>query len=145
MTTEQLAYAAGIIDGEGSIGAYTKDKQGRGGLCLQLSVANTDIRMLVFLSELWGGSVSTLSRKEIRRQLYEWRRVGQDCGNVLEDVLPYLIVKREQAELAIEFARTVRDVWASKKGVPRGTPYLTDEVIERRQEIALELKKLKVA
>ncbi len=141
VTDTKLAYAAGIIDGEGSIGAYTRgSKQGRGSLCLQLTVANTDIRMLVFLSELWGGKVSTLNRKHMKRQLYEWSRVGRECGCVLQDVLPYLIVKKEQAELAVEFANSIQF------GCGKGRSYiLSDETIERRHEIALELKQLKVA
>ena len=105
LTDTQTAYLAGIIDGEGHIGL------GRDGtrFKLRLSVKST-------CKELADWIVGTTSLGKVRefidkrrtsagtRQvIYEWRVFTNQARSVLESILIHLIVKREQAKLAIEY------------------------------------------
>ena len=59
---EKLAYLAGIIDGEGTI-VIAKGKIRKGRInhpySLRLVVMNTDIRLIEWLKENFGGSIHT--------------------------------------------------------------------------------------
>lgn len=92
----RVIYAAGFFDGEGSISIVI----GRGNQIgsLFISVGQIDERPLHLLKNLWGGSIN-LDNKRVSR----WRLNHQKARDALAEMLPYLIVKREQAEVAIEF------------------------------------------
>lgn len=92
----RVIYAAGFFDGEGSITIII----GRGSQIgsLFISVGQIDERPLLLLQELWGGSIN-LDNKRVSR----WRINHQKASDALAEMLPHLIVKREQAKIAIEF------------------------------------------
>ena len=99
--THWLAWAAGIIDGEGWIGLSSVS---RGYRCLRIEVAQTDIRLPYKLKEIFMcGSVKP-QRHNARRgwkPVWRWYVSGEDAANVLRLTLQWLVVKREQAEIAI--------------------------------------------
>ena len=100
MDSHWLAWAAGIIDGEGCIG-FTKCN---GHYALRLEVANTDPRMLDKLREMFGGSIKVKTWKPPatnQRPAWRWYLSTAQAANVLVQVLPWLVTKHEQAELAI--------------------------------------------
>lgn len=109
MTATEAAYLAGMIDGEGSICVLrTRPRdQARPSYRFVMSVTNTDLHLLGELGE-WVG-VGTLQRVAKSKANPKWKDGGQlffnqgAAAHVLRQVLPYLIVKRRQAELAIEF------------------------------------------
>lgn len=114
---KELAYIAGFIDGEGCIQVTTKGT-------LSLVVVNTDIAPLQFIMDIFEGNVSISTREtERRKRAYRWSIKERDTPEVLKTLLPYLIVKRQEAVLAIEFSA------------------VDDE--NRRLDIALELRALK--
>jgi len=111
---ELIGWAAGIIDGEGCI-VLSRDHIGptKESYSLRVGVSNTDIRMLHKLKELFGGCISKHGRKQKPHHLDKWCwRVGSKCAeNCLLQILPWLVVTREQAELAIlsrQYRRTSR-------------------------------------
>jgi len=113
LTDAELGWAAGILDGEGCIGIYGRaGRRTDGGLGLHalVSVGNTDFRMILKLKDLFGGNISSLQRdsRPNRRAAITWRTSGRHAGRVLERVLPFLVVKREQAEVALAFIATMR-------------------------------------
>jgi hypothetical protein len=93
------AWAAGFLDGEGSIGVY------RSHSTYSLTVyAGQKVREpLDKLSEMFGGNVRWNAKRSQASGLWDWKRHGVSAVAVLEAVMPYLTVKRPQAELAIEF------------------------------------------
>ena len=106
----KFSYLAGIIDGEGclTIGA------GRKGNIINynsvIMIANTDERLIKWLQQNFGGNYYKASRIDPRwKQAYIWRFLKKkDIETLLLAVLPYLIVKREQAITLLEFARLPR-------------------------------------
>ena len=100
------ARAAAYLDGEGSI--YIAKGHGRqtlSGHQLCLDVTNTDPRLPIWFRERFGGTVSIHSKKTNKnsRQAFRWRARCNIAANVLEGFLPYFLLKRDQAEMAIAF------------------------------------------
>ncbi len=107
-----LAYIAGIIDGEGHVG-IARNTSGKAGkkrktVChtIRLTVSNTDARLLLWFQKiLAGGSAygfdyKTRMSKE-HKECWQFHIAGNNCERLLIAVLPYLIVKKEQALLCL--------------------------------------------
>jgi len=101
MGDKELGYLAGIIDGCGyiHIRKYTpKAGKPRAGIpvyTLALVISNKDIRLMEWL-------VTTLGYGYIRKEekLYRWIITGRRVGDLMEQVLPFLVIKPEQADIA---------------------------------------------
>lgn len=137
--SNDYAWAAGIIDGEGCIGVYV-NKHGGAKVCL--TVTNTDPRMCVKLQALFGGATRKYN-PPAKRQFnttrdwyYRWQINSFGSVEVaISKLLPYLVCKAEQARLALEFIATKR-VLGSPKEVSPETKVL-------RLELASQVKALK--
>ena len=95
------AYAAALVDGEGSIVVHSFIRKGRG---LQFStrivVVNTDVPLLVWLRETFGGNI--VRKKRIRltsKQCWEWQVYAEVADKFADIIRPYLKIKREQLEI----------------------------------------------
>ena len=101
MGDKELGYLAGIIDSCGyiHIRKYTpKAGKPRAGIpvyTLALVISNKDIRLMEWLTE-------TLGYGYIRKEenLYRWIITGKRVGDLMEEVLPFLAIKMEQAHIA---------------------------------------------
>jgi hypothetical protein len=109
-----LAYIAGIVDGEGSIrsgGRSTKGRVKNRWEGWQVSVANTDAALMQYLGRIGGRvygnrHVGPLSKKPI----YSWSVYRLDeVLALLKAIRPYLIIKRGKADQAI--AETQLWIW----------------------------------
>ena len=105
-----LAWAAGFIDGEGSIGLYRGKHPTSEFYVLRLSVTNTDIRALERLKKMFGGSINKSNHKSrpTRRPCWAWYCQCAKGAAALEMLLPYLLVKKERAEIALLSRRYLR-------------------------------------
>ena len=104
MNKTDLAYIAGLVDGEGSI--YTSYQPSRVqelprynvGIAIQMA----DKEPLAFLQSLFGGRIILRKKmSENRKPLYYWRLTNFQAQPLLEAIKPYLLVKRAQAEIAL--------------------------------------------
>ena len=107
---EQLAYIAGLVDGEGSICIHrdASNKKRYVKYNLLVNVSNTDPRPLRLIQGLFGGSFFLTNRTVSREgKLPCWgiNVSGPKAENLLRKILPYLIIKKEQAVLALEFRK----------------------------------------
>ena len=100
-----LAYTAGIIDGEGYIGIKRHKKpEYNWNYNVRLQVTNTDKTLMDWLLIKWGGHIySRLGRTERHAPQYIWTLNCQDSVDMLQQLLPYLVIKQKQAQLAIGF------------------------------------------
>ncbi len=109
MEREKIAYLAGIIDGEGTI-AITKQKPRTGRrnhlYSLRMIVGNTDKKLVDWLVENFGGSCHILREPEGNwRRAYQWVLGSRETYRLLKEMKEYLVIKREQAEIGMEFYR----------------------------------------
>jgi len=94
---ETLAYAAGFLDGEGCV-------MTRGGTISSIivQVTNSNESVIHYMNALLPGRIYGQKRYG-RKRIYRLVWTGQEAVNVLELLMPYLVVKRTVAELALEF------------------------------------------
>lgn len=133
------AYTAAIIDGEGCIFIQKAAPKGRRkSPChtLQLTVGNYDSRLTAWLQEQYGGFV-TVYKGHHKHTFYQWHVSGLLAQIVLERVRPWMIVKRTQADVAIEFQRER----APQNG--GSGKVLSDALVNYREQCRLRLKALK--
>jgi hypothetical protein len=117
----QWGYVAGIVDGEGTIticrSEYTANRKAENGrparqyhttgFSLKISVKNTDVRLVKWLKSRFGGEYYTDTGKKPAnwKDSYVWHYGAETKQEFLLAILPYLIIKKEQALLALEFLR----------------------------------------
>jgi len=112
------AWAAGFVDGEGSVMLiYSRPKQitrcGRvetkpGQVAVHVRASQTVEVPLLRLEIMYGGSVKALdmsmkSRFRNVRQMYEWNIFGGNAISALRKMRPYMMVKQQHADLAVEY------------------------------------------
>ena len=101
---EDLAWAAGFMDGEGSFYTRTPRSRGRTSRQLIVSAAQTDPRPLEKLKSMFGGSISgPYRRKNSTKDIWQWQ-VGSFmfCQAIIAALWPFMKVKREQASNALK-------------------------------------------
>ncbi len=108
----KLSYASGFFDGEGciAIGFYWRNKNNWGGGKaghLTVSASQVVTEPLELLRSLWGGNIGSSQRKGTTT-IHTWKLSGRDASRALEDMLPFLLVKKKEAVAAIGFQATMR-------------------------------------
>ncbi len=110
MNKVQLAYAAGIMDGEGNIGIVKRQWSKRNDKYhLQVRVTMCDREIPEWFQSHFGGGLSIRKRTNLNhRPVYTWQISHRSCIPMLKAILPYLICKKPQVELGIAFQQTKR-------------------------------------
>lgn len=138
-----LAYMAGIVDGEGCfwIGEIPK-KEGDGYITAHyrglLKIDNTDARLLDWIDSVFSGTSSSRKRststKRFERNVYTWTATGDRLLDLCEQILPYLVIKKDHCQNIINFRKTYTNKLGSNK--------LSDEQIKARKECVLVSRNL---
>lgn len=109
-----LAYMAGIIDGEGCffIGQASRAYNGkvvRHHRCC-LKIDSTDECLITWLMDTFSGVNSARNRwtsgKTYERTIHTWVATGDRLSDLCEQILPYLIIKKRHCENIIKFRTT---------------------------------------
>lgn len=118
MTKTELAWAAGIVDGEGCLSISYTPPGGMKGTrnavhSLYLKVTMTDKKTVYRLWHLFGlGSVQLQSHGKSKKKnwgiAYSWLCCSQEAATAIRKMLPYLITKAAEADVALEFAAIPR-------------------------------------
>jgi hypothetical protein len=113
----QRAYAAGIIDGEGSVSLtwnssqLTKSGRPSTAPMLYLQMSNTHRGIVDWFRHTFGVGTVIVGYRPKRpnhRTAYVWRTRNRAACAILEMLLPYLIIKKAQAELGIKAQKLPR-------------------------------------
>lgn len=97
-TSLKLAYAAGLVDGEGTITLIrTASNQHRAPV---LSLSSTSYELIEIMVNLFGGVVSHhKTYKKHHRRSYSWRLVYSRALDVMRQLLPFLREKKKIARI----------------------------------------------
>lgn len=102
-TEAQLAYLAGIIDGEGSfyIGITNNGRKFHS----RIYVVNTNEDVIKWLKETFGGLMykRTSKKNPHWKTRYEWVLDKTAIDSVCQKMIPYLIIKKKHAGIMIDF------------------------------------------
>lgn len=136
----ELAYAAGVVDGEGCISAYSL--RGCRHVAVQVTVANTDPRMLNWLQRRWPGYIHcrpvSAGARNANKALWTWALQAKKAERFLIDIRDFLVIKQEQADLALEIRRLTSSAWSGQSR--NGRQEVPEEVAARRLELVAQLK-----
>lgn len=135
----ELAYLAGIIDGEGTIGLH--ERQGIGEKkrwCIRFIVTNTDFRLIQWLIDNFGGNFYKKTPKVAKWKVsYVWTIYDtKKCYDLIKKIKPYLVLKNEQADVVIKFQDSLMKL---EDGYKNGVP---EKVYNKRLELVNMCKKL---
>lgn len=143
-----IVWAAGFFDGEGSVFVeISKNKNTRRRVrnLLTASVTQTSTPCLNLFKQCFGGNITPITksrRKHMNNSVcFVWRVRSKDAIAFLEAIAPYVVVKKEQVELALQYPLTSAD------GRKYAGPYnpLPDEVHNRRMEIGQKLRDIRAS
>ncbi len=135
------ARLAAYIDAEGTIwiSIYRwknpKNLRTYTGFRMEITVANTDPRLILWIRETFGGWLSVERQKGVRRPCFKWRIAAIKASTILKNCLPYFLIKDKEARIAIAFQQTMSKGNA-RKGVPK-------KILAWRYELKAELSRLK--
>ena len=110
------AWFGGFFDGEGHVGITPPSRSSL--YLLQVAVTQVDVAPLLLFRERFGGKVlGPYTRQGSNsRPISRWVAETGRAEAALRVLLPYLIVKRAQAELGLEF----RELFKGENTLPRG-------------------------
>ena len=131
MNDLDIGYAAGLLDGEGSI-AIRKYTRALGHIwyyAIEIQIYNNHRPVLEWLVERLGGKIFNRKRHGNRKPGFVWRAWGQKAAATLRLLRPQLIIKSEHADKALslyDIPRT-KKVILGKKGWPRTAPEIREQ------------------
>ena len=116
ITVAELAWLAGIVDGEGSIFIMKqsrKDRERTFNYILRLTVQSADRIMADSCLNITeeGACFTSIEKRERQSNTLKWEVSGRKAANILKEILPYLRVKKDQAQSAIKFQETTKKHW----------------------------------
>lgn len=122
---------ATIIDCEGWISLEKINNSGVG-VVLTLGVGNTNHVLTDWLKEIYGGSVYKRHYDGNAKDSYVWKVNSRKAKEILEAALPYMLLKTEQAKLAIHFQNNMQYTNAAP----------SKELIEYMQSLKRQMNRL---
>ena len=134
---EIIAFIAGLFEGEGSISIRNLSEKSwnkRTDYSLLVRISNTDRALLDWVVANYGGKIYKSSCVN-RKTVWAWLVSTKKAEAFLRDVMPYLICKKERAELALRFRRT-------KDNGHRRWYRIPEEISKLRESLYMKLKEL---
>lgn len=119
------SYMAGIVDGEGCI-RLSSSRNGVATVQMEVTMSYKALPLLKKIQATYGGNCIRIKRdpRPSRATTHSWRLIGRPCTPLLQRLLPHLLIKQPQAELAIWFQDKVD---STPRGPGKGGPW-TEEL-----------------
>lgn len=134
------ARMAAYVDGEGCITVYASHSPKYNPMArspkftISVVVANTDPRMVAWIHERFGGFVHIRKQQKSKwRVCYHWAASAITASLILKGIMPYLVTKKEQADIALAVAATMQK---HNRQVPQ-------EVTDLRRDLCKQLTEMK--
>ncbi len=100
---QEVAYLAGIFDGEGSMSIHDNQSRFMDSKSLVVAIAMTTPQPLYLCQRIFGGSICLRKTYGHYKPQYSWRVGYRKAEVFLRVIEPYLTVKKEKANLALTF------------------------------------------
>jgi hypothetical protein len=134
-----LAYLAGIIDGEGTISVgYGRSPHSRNPtLTCRLSVGNTSRELIGWLETFGGRAYLGRTKMANAKPYWTWVLLGRPAMDLVARIAPYLRIKRAQAALAAN----VEALLLPRNG-SNALRVITPDLLARREALVAEFRRL---
>lgn len=141
MNKDDIAYAAGLFDAEGSvsIGKWKRKTLISPSHYLRVSLSSANHKILDWLKNNFNGCISIANKKNSKISLkykgktyrskhtvFRWRTTSNAAVDFLQRIAPYLQIKRPQAELALQFQNEIKQ--------NAGYNQVTQESLQHREQ-----------
>jgi hypothetical protein len=126
--SQWIIYAAGFFDGEGCISIVFHKKKH---YSLELAVSQADPNPLWAMQSLFGGRI-VKHGQSVNRPVYYWKASSRQSMEAIKEMLPFLVVKREQAIIALQFRETITT-----------DHKVTPDIVFKREALRKELARIK--
>jgi hypothetical protein len=135
----RLAYVAGLIDGEGCIGIQSSNKGAQYYVEITIGMTEKARTLLDQVQQNYGGTVTHHRRKTQQwANAWKWRIGGDAALTFLEMIAPYLVLKSQQAQLALK----LRAICSQMQAHPNGTKKWTEPLRKEAQALKDAMHKL---
>jgi len=134
----EIAYLAGLFDGEGCIHIAKNKPRPKGKNPyhkLMICIANTNKEIINYLYNTFGGRVNNNIPRKNEQPCQSWFFYSQYAKVFLKMIFPFLRIKRKQAKIAIVFQDSIK----------YGCTELTEEILQKRENFRQSLIELKGA
>ena len=121
----KLAYAAGLIDGEGTIGIACYPDRHKYHFTVAVGMMTKE--PLEFMRDTFGG---TLARNSSH---WRWVMYNYEAISVLKQIKPFMQLKAAQVDIGEEFCALLKPRGGSPLGRQGRAPLTVEEIIERQQ------------
>lgn len=135
----QMAYFAGLIDGEGCLTVTRQKRNTQPTVTVMVSMTTPE--PLRLLKEEFGGSLCEYQRALQHKPVWMYRCQAKKAEVLIRAIRPFLIVKAEQADLCLE----LRDSMSGGGILPRGSHVdaeKTARITEFRESIVTRMRVL---
>lgn len=127
---KELAYLAGFLDGEGTFTVYKAVQTSGTVYSALISAAATDVDIITWLLQTFGGNSYAPFCRGNRQQAYQWQlRRKELLVPLLEQLTPYLKIKQLQAKLLLKYCllcyESTRGVKLSEEEIALRNSYCT--------------------
>jgi hypothetical protein len=96
-THDDVVYAAGFFDGEGSVGIYAVSMTYQ----MRISISQSQPEVITWFKDRWGGSINT--PRAANGRIHYHLSIGQAQSLILlAAIQPFVIVKRTQVDFALK-------------------------------------------
>ena len=136
MTEIEIAYLAGIFDGEGYISIESPRSKtsacGRN-IKLRIGIANTNLDLLQWIQSEFGGLIFDKHGPAHRRKCYDLQLKASGAEKFVRKVYPFLKIKKLQAEVALKFRESFHHTDKRR---------ISDELVKERFQAKTDLMRL---
>lgn len=105
-----------------------------GYLARRIAITNCDLPLLIAVGTLFGGKIHVHRPVKHYRTSFQWYCYGDSLRRILTGILPYLIVKRTEAQMCLAFDQARGDLRGHK---------LTDRAIRQYQRLLVAVDELR--
>ena len=129
---QEVIWAAGFFDGEGCVSIAKPRKGMPWRYELRLFVAQVKLQPLLVFERLWGGTVAAYNRKS-QEHIHQWQTSARQAAKALEEMLPFLQVKTEQAQVGLAL-----------QALMGREPHVSETMIAIREDLYQEMRRLNI-
>ena len=94
-SSNELAYLAGVFDGEGSFGIWSRGKEKSPGFRASVEMTDADVIMKFLIYFQVGQILFIKPREEHYKPIYRWKVDLEKAVEVVRKMLPYLSKRRQ--------------------------------------------------
>ena len=138
----EWAYLAGLFDGEGTFTISNSPPRNNSPSYAfkEIYVTNTNLEVLEWIKDKLDGSIRVTKYGDDKgwKDVYKWHCGAKQHFYLVKNMLPFLIIKRIQAECILEFIKLKKKQKANKRGIYG----LTDKEWEERNKILQKVRAL---